>query len=655
MGGRFAILRAENFGGKSFGGDRGRWKSLPSPPRAPSPRRAAPRAPPEEPRRRSDPCSCPSVRPVNCRSATKSTEMRGEILSAFEAVYNVAIERRRRAIRREFVRRVRRSAYKGKAAFAPALPVASLVPPRANDRVPLRARIVQIAHVYWGARRRRRRRLVDRTRRRDGEARTGVTSVSQRNPNPPPPSARRRRRRRRRAPPAPRGHVPPRRPPPRACARRGDASRRLSRRRALRGTDVSRAPRRARGGRARRQPPPERERDGGGQEGSLPARRERNRQRIGVLRDGVFPRARGGDQLGNQAHCERALGKTRARRCTSPRRLRRAFSDASLGARLSGASSERVFVAAPSLGGRPHQRHQRVRAPARRSRGRRHQRGTRRIDEVQERQPRERGATATSSRSPADAERLAARAPARARFAEHASPFARIHASAYSAWVSKRRASKDARRPPRARRRLPRFSRRLRASRAAFAFRRSRSAREPAIGDSVTGRRRRGLARGGVLPLARRARRRSRLRGRGATPRASSPARAWGAPPVVLAVRQLQRRPRRAASSASGSARTRAAWRRVDVAARLSCANATAASSESGASSVSASARETFVAFVSLSDEAGSDRERSERSSSSSSWPAVTKSRQFSSRMPVPNRRRHPGVPRVALAGATRR
>ena len=41
--------------------------------------------------------------------------------------------------------------------------------------------------------------------------------------------------------------------------------------------------------------------------------RERKPPALGVLRDGVLPRARGGDQLGNQAQRERARGKTRAR------------------------------------------------------------------------------------------------------------------------------------------------------------------------------------------------------------------------------------------------------------------------------------------------------------------------------------------------------
>ena len=566
-------------GSIAFGGDRGRWKQLTVAPRAPSPRRAAPwgargtsaafgsmlvsiRAPSELP-----------IRDEKHRNARRDS------VCVRSSTYNVAvaIERRRRAIRREFVRRKTISIQR-KGTFAPALPVASLVPPRANDRVPLRARIVQIAHVYWGARRRRRRRLGDRTRRRDGGEEPGVASVSDKirtassvgassslSPSPRAAGASRARP----ASAAAHAHALdaathlPTEPPPRS----------------LRGTGRPRAPRSAEErARANRHP---------SANATAAARRDPSRLSASVNRQRPVCCARapltcrGGDQLGNQAQRERARGKTRAARRKIHSRLRlllRRCQRSSLGGASGDVSSPPhpadgpiSAISASAIGAS----FPRTASPAR----------TRRIDEVQERQPRERRRDGDEFAPPADAERRPSARP-RARGSSSTLRLARIHAPAHSACVSRRRASRTRRRSA-ARAAASRASRRRVIRRGLFAFAAAKDAKEPTVGGSVSGRRRR-------APLApRRAARGAgtqSLRGRGATPRARArraPARARRA--VVLAVRQLRAAHARAARPL-GSARTRAAWRRVDVAARLSRANATAASSESGASSVSASA-----------------------------------------------------------------
>ena len=159
----------------------------------------------------------------------------------------------------------------------------------------------------------------------------------------------------------------------RAHALARDASRRLSRRRGPCEGLTCRARREARGGagappaatrartRRRRRP-----------EGSSRLSASVNRQRS-VCCATASSHAPAAAINSETRRSERALGKTRAARRQISRRLRlllRTLRSALVSRR--GASGKRHLRRRPSLGGRPHQRHQRVRAScARRSRGRR--------------------------------------------------------------------------------------------------------------------------------------------------------------------------------------------------------------------------------------------------------------------------------------------
>ena len=300
--------------------------------------------------------------------------------------------------------------------------------------------------------------------------------------------------------------------------------------------------------RAHHQAPPDGESDGGHQE--RPAQRDREPPALGVLRDGVLPRARGGDQLGNQPQPERARGETflftRDRRVAFARlrdvRGRVAEDEAPTFVSVS-RTDELLFLAARvvvrktrrgvAADERRRERHERLgAAPALRSRGGENK-SARGVGEVQERQPAKGRRDGDEFAPTADVQRLAERA-----FSAFAVCGARLALRAHPSLGVQRVRQQAARVQGPAG-----VLRGARRSLLLFARRRLLRFFVGGFGAEPGASRRRFGARVGKRQRGARRRRRFAVEAQRLSLRARrAPARTRSA--VVLAVRQLQRRPR---------------------------------------------------------------------------------------------------------------